>query len=107
MARTDLDSMLAVIRERLDVQEVRACMHDDADDCTCRKPKDGMLRDLAQRWQIDLTGSFMVGDTWRDMQAGRSAQCTTILIGKDDMDDADLTAASLSEAVDLILEESE
>ena len=103
MQRSEMDSMLACVREALDVQDVRACTHDDADNCACRKPKDGMLRDLAQQWRVDLTRSFMVGDTWRDMQAGKSAQCTTILVGSESIDNADMRAASLSEAVDLIL----
>lgn len=107
MERTEMEGMLAHVSDRLDVQEVRACLHDDADDCTCRKPKDGMLRELAQRWHVDLSRSFMVGDTWRDMQAGRSAQCTTILVGNENADDADMHAASLSEAVDLILGDSQ
>lgn len=46
-------------------------------DCACRKPKPGMLLEAADRFHIDLTSSWMVGDSWRDMEAGRAAGCHT------------------------------
>ena len=64
---------------RLDATEI--CEHDNSDDCTCRKPKPGMLLRAAIRDGIDLTHSFMVGDQWRDIEAGRRAGCRTVLIG--------------------------
>ena len=58
----------------LPLDEVVVCPHDDADGCACRKPKPGMLLDAAERVGIDLDASFMVGDRWRDVEAGRSAR---------------------------------
>jgi D-glycero-D-manno-heptose 1,7-bisphosphate phosphatase len=52
-----------------------------AKECECRKPKPGMLYEAAQDLDIDLTESFMVGDSLRDVQAGRKAQCRSILVG--------------------------
>lgn len=46
-------------------------------DCTCRKPKPGMLLEAADRFHIDLASSWMVGDSRRDMEAGRAAGCHT------------------------------
>jgi len=46
----------------------------------CRKPKDGMLRQAAKEWDIDLARSWMVGDSLVDMQCGRAAGCRTILV---------------------------
>lgn len=48
--------------------------------CTCRKPAPGMLRRAAQAHGIDLTASWMIGDILDDVEAGRRAGCSTILI---------------------------
>ncbi len=52
-------------------------------ECECRKPKPGMLLDAAKKYNIDLSQSYMVGDSESDMEAGHSAGCKTVLIGKD------------------------
>ncbi len=49
-------------------------------DCTCRKPKPGMLLRAAQEHDIDLQASWMIGDILDDIQAGKSAGCKAILI---------------------------
>lgn len=48
--------------------------------CRCRKPKAGLLFEAAQKLQIDLKRSYMVGDSIYDVQAGRRAGCKTLLI---------------------------
>lgn len=63
---------------RLDGYEV--CPHTDLDQCDCRKPKPGLLTRAAQRENVDLARSWMVGDRWRDIDAGRAAGCRTIWI---------------------------
>lgn len=50
-------------------------------DCECRKPKPGMLLKAAEDYSIDLARSWMVGDGWRDIQAGVRAGCRTVLVG--------------------------
>lgn len=77
-----VDELNARLRAEVAVDDVVVCPHDDADGCSCRKPRDGMLRDAAGRWDIDLSASFMVGDRWRDIEAGRRAGCRTILIDR-------------------------
>lgn len=57
------------------------CPHAPWEACQCRKPKPGLLLDTAERLDIDLSQSFMVGDKISDTQAGRSAGCTTVLLG--------------------------
>lgn len=90
---------------RLDGVEV--CEHDDGDDCECRKPKPGLLLRAAAREGINLGASYMVGDRWRDIEAGRRAGCRTIMIGSGygaaHKSPPDTAVASLSEAVDWIL----
>jgi len=78
-----LESMSAQLQATLPLREVLACRHDDRDACDCRKPKPGMLTELAGRWQIDLGRSFMIGDQDRDMACGRAAGCKTIQLEKD------------------------
>lgn len=68
------------LRRQLPIDDIRVCYHDDADGCECRKPRPGMLLAAAREWGIDLARSFMVGDRWRDMEAGRRAGCRTVFI---------------------------
>jgi HAD superfamily hydrolase (TIGR01662 family) len=48
--------------------------------CECRKPKPGMLLDAGRALGLDLSRSWMVGDTDADVEAGRAAGCRTLLI---------------------------
>lgn len=66
--------------ETLPLDEIRVCSHDDADNCYCRKPKPGLLLASAAELRLDLSLSFMVGDRWRDVEAGKAAGCRTILV---------------------------
>ena len=52
-------------------------------DCTCRKPKPGMLLKAAEDFNIDLSQSWMVGDGENDIKAGYNAGCRTALIGRE------------------------
>lgn len=49
-------------------------------DCDCRKPKTGMLRQAAEEMNIDLSGSYLVGDRWSDIKCAHRAGCTSILV---------------------------
>jgi D-glycero-D-manno-heptose 1,7-bisphosphate phosphatase len=69
------------LQNGLPVDAIEVCEHDDADGCSCRKPKPGLLVRAATRDGIALAASFMVGDRWRDVEAGRRAGCRTVLIG--------------------------
>jgi D-glycero-D-manno-heptose 1,7-bisphosphate phosphatase len=94
----------------LPLDEVIVCPHDDADGCACRKPKPGMLVDAAQRRGIDLSASFMVGDRWRDVEAGVRAGCRTVFVdrGYDERSlRPDATVSDLGEAAVWILETDE
>jgi D-glycero-D-manno-heptose 1,7-bisphosphate phosphatase len=73
-------------------------------DCDCRKPKPGMLLAAARDLNIDLKGSWMIGDRESDVQAGRNAGCRTALIGEGQCAQ-DLSAGSLLEAVQQILQD--
>lgn len=76
-----VEAINAAVRAALRLDAVLACFHDDADRCPCRKPKPGLLYRAAQEWDLDLEASYMVGDRWRDIEAGRRAGCRTVLVG--------------------------
>jgi D-glycero-D-manno-heptose 1,7-bisphosphate phosphatase len=56
------------------------CGHNDMHNCECRKPKPGMIIQAAQDLDLDLTQSYLVGDRWKDIQAGQKAGCTCYFI---------------------------
>jgi len=62
------------------IDAVFFCPHVDADGCDCRKPLPGLLHQIGEPHGVDLRRSFMVGDRWSDVEAGRAAGCTTVLI---------------------------
>lgn len=79
-------------------------------DCDCRKPKPGMLTDAAEKFNIDLGQSWMIGDSERDTGAGRAAGCTTlgVMTGqghKNARELPDYFFPSLAEAVDFIIDD--
>lgn len=105
--REVVEAMHAALLEQLPLDEVRVCYHDDADGCHCRKPEPGMLLAAAREQSIDLAASFMIGDRWRDIECGRQAGCTTLLIDYH-YDETlptppDMRVRSLAEAADWIL----
>ncbi len=100
-----LQEMHARLREAVAVEDVFVCMHDSAAGCDCRKPKPGMLRAAAAKWGIDLSRSFVIGDRWQDVDAGRAVGCRTVLIGRSYSGPAepDIMVADLTGAVDAVL----
>lgn len=80
MSRATLDAMNAQVIAVIAPDELHACTHDDADRCTCRKPKPGALVALARRHDLSLARSVMIGDTFKDVDAARAAGVRPILI---------------------------
>lgn len=68
------------LRRLFPIHDIIICPHDDCHKCECRKPKPGMLLDLAGKWNVNLAESFLIGDNWKDIEAGRAAGCIAILI---------------------------
>jgi len=77
-----VDAINAKLRSLVPLDDVLVCAHDDADACRCRKPRPGLLEEGARRHGIDLARSYMVGDRWRDIEAGAAAGCRTALIDR-------------------------
>lgn len=70
----------AIVHHGGEIGDIRYCPHDSHEQCGCRKPRAGMLFDLARQWRIDLAGSYMIGDAWSDIAAGFEAGCRTVLV---------------------------
>lgn len=112
VARGFLDpSLLELINGRilasLPIKRILVCTHDDAAGCQCRKPQPGMLYRVAANDGVDLTRSFLIGDSWKDMEAGQRAGCTTIMLRRayNQGAKAHFVLDSVGEAVDLIVGE--
>ena len=75
-----INQIHAYLLKILPIDDIRVCPHSDIDKCFCRKPNPGMIIDSAKKYNVDLTNSFMVGDRWRDIDAGHAAGCKAILI---------------------------
>jgi D-glycero-D-manno-heptose 1,7-bisphosphate phosphatase len=78
---SELELMHAALGRAIELDGIYVCPHRDADHCKCRKPLPGMLLAAAQQWRVSLRGSFLVGDSPKDIAAGRAAGCRTILVG--------------------------
>jgi D-glycero-D-manno-heptose 1,7-bisphosphate phosphatase len=70
----------ARIERELPVSGIYACFHDDAHDCECRKPKPGLIHQAGRHFNVDYAQSFMIGDRWTDIEAGRAAGCRTVYL---------------------------
>lgn len=112
LARGDLESqtlaeMHRKLAAQLGVDAIYVCPHDDADGCACRKPRPGLLLAAARDFSLDLRRSFLVGDSWKDIAAGRAVGCRTVQVASPaleaELGQADFSAAGVSAAAELIL----
>jgi D-glycero-D-manno-heptose 1,7-bisphosphate phosphatase len=99
----------ARLKLELGLDAVLTCFHDDDDRCDCRKPKPGLLLQARATYGLDLARSFMIGDRWRDIDAGIAAGCRTVFIDyhyeeERPLDRADFVCGSLKEAVTWMLQ---
>ena len=68
------------LKNEIALDDIFVCYHDDSDNCNCRKPKPGLLLQAGKKWDVDFKKSFMIGDRWRDIQAGEKVGCKTIFL---------------------------
>jgi D-glycero-D-manno-heptose 1,7-bisphosphate phosphatase len=106
--KATMEAMHDRIRKLMPIDDFEICLHTDADNCACRKPKPGLLLQAAAKHNIDLRRSIMVGDRWRDILAGQTAGCAcTIRVDhgliEEQLSAPDRVVGSLSEAADFIL----
>ena len=72
------------LKKYLIIDEFKICYHDNFDQCLCRKPMPGMLLEAGEKFKIDYSKSYMIGDRYSDVEAGMKAGCNTVLIGEGD-----------------------
>jgi D-glycero-D-manno-heptose 1,7-bisphosphate phosphatase len=105
--RESVEDIHARIRSELCLDAILTCFHDNCDDCDCRKPRPGLLLRAARDFDLDLASSFMIGDRWRDVEAGERAGCRTFYIdgGYQERSPAsyDYRVGSLHEAAGIVL----
>lgn len=98
------------------IKKVYYCTHQKSDNCECRKPKSGLIRQAEEELGINASGSYFIGDKESDMKAGRAAGLKTILVlsGMASAEDAagwsakpDHIFKDLSEAAGFIMKEGE
>ena len=103
-----------IARSQATLDAAYFCPHHPKSGCPCRKPRPGMLLQGREELDISLASSYMVGDRYGDVQSGKAAGVTTILVltgngreererYRDEIIQPDLVAEDLTEAVDLIL----
>lgn len=80
ITRQFVDEVNGRLVDELGLTDARVCDHDNADNCICRKPKPGLMTTAAADYGIDLASSIVVGDRWRDIEAGKNAGCKTVFI---------------------------
>ena len=103
-----VEAMHAKMRQAVRLDDVKICTHAEAENCNCRKPKPGLLLEAAKERGIALSESWMIGDRWRDIDAGKTAGCRTIFVDHHYANGPrpkapDFTVGSLAEAVPIVV----
>ena len=80
LIQTELDKMTKILFDELSIDDVFYCIHDDHDNCNCRKPKPGLLMQAVKKWNINLQESYMIGDTWKDAEAAKNLNVKFLLL---------------------------
>lgn len=78
--RKRVEAIHEKLRDCLPIDAIFTCYHTDADGCDCRKPMPGMLLKAAAQYGLYLASCYMVGDRWRDVDAGWEAGCQAVLL---------------------------
>jgi D-glycero-D-manno-heptose 1,7-bisphosphate phosphatase len=94
------------------IDEIFFCPHHPDEKCLCRKPKPGMLYQIEEKYPIDLTQTYFIGDSFRDIQAAQTVGCIPILVqtgkGKQALENYPellnvLTFTDLAQAVEYVI----
>lgn len=102
-----LDAMHSSLSSVLALDAIRFCPHTDAAGCSCRKPAPGLLIEAAREFDVNLSTSYMIGDRWRDVEAGQRAGCECFFLDYEYAEKRPtppfISVASLADAADIIL----
>lgn len=107
VSRDAVEAMHDYLRSCMPLDAIKVCYHSQTHGCNCRKPEPALLFEASAELGIDLKESFMIGDRWSDVVAGRRAGCFTIFIDRSYAENLrerpNATVNSLAEATELIL----
>ena len=78
-----LDEMTNLLHYNLLIDDVFYCVHDNKDNCKCRKPLAGLIFDAVKKWDIDINQSYFIGDSWKDIEAAKNADVSYFLLDRD------------------------
>ncbi len=106
-----VEEMHRRLQAELPVDDILVCFHDDQDNCACRKPLPGLMMEAQRKYHLDLSRSFLIGDRWKDVDAGNAAGLRTVFIDynyseRGPSTEPSVRVSSLREAVDWISSES-
>ena len=110
-SREAVEAIHVRLRAELPIDDIFVCYHRDEDNCRCRKPLPGLLQDAARQYGLYLSLCYMVGDRWRDVDAGHNAGCHTALLDhgyreRPPDNEPDVRVSCLRDAADWILAHS-
>jgi len=79
-SREIVESFHAAILAELPIEKIFTSYHDDCDQCNCRKPRPGLIVDAQKEYSLNLAASWLIGDRWKDIDAGAAAGCNTVFL---------------------------
>jgi D-glycero-D-manno-heptose 1,7-bisphosphate phosphatase len=79
-SRRELDRIHRLLTATFALDDLLICPHEPDDECSCRKPRPGLLYEAGHKWNISLDASFVISHNWKDAAAARCAGCTSLLI---------------------------
>ncbi len=80
ISRKFVEKVNSIIIKKYKIDYAYACLHDDISNCSCRKPKNGLLIKAQKDFNLNLEECFLIGDRWKDITAAKSSGCKSIFI---------------------------
>ena len=80
VSQNRVEKINSFIGSTVNIEEFYTCFHDDLDKCECRKPAPGLIFQASMKLGVDIPNSYLVGDRWKDIEAGQKAGCKTFFI---------------------------
>ena len=101
-----VDNINDFLKMHLELDLIKVVYQLEEDDPERYKPAPGMLLEAAAELDLDLEKSFMVGDRWRDIDAGKNANCKTVLLNSQNIEgirqNPDFEIDELAELLEII-----
>ena len=98
------------ITKELKLDHFYVCPHDDNDNCSCRKPKNGLVLRAVKDFNLNIKKCYFIGDRWKDVEAAYISNCRSIFIDygyhESMPSKQDFTVNNIDEAIQIILNEN-